>query len=68
MESLLKKNDTIKSKRTNKTLLCYSIMSVFVGENIITYNYSFYNPQNKKFKTLKQSKVKEMLSGVWELI
>lgn len=67
MEILIKKDEKITSSRSGKTLLCYNVMKAYVGQEVIRYDYSFWDAEKKKAKTIKQAELKKMLNGVWSL-
>lgn len=63
---VLNKGDTIASRRTGKTMRCYHIMPVCMGDSgtVVRFEYSFVLPDGR-FRTIKGSRLSEMLSGVW---
>ena len=61
---LIQKGEKIKSSRSGKELDCYFVASVYVGDIVVRYEYSFLG-ENKRRKTIKQQKLVEMLDGVW---
>lgn len=67
MEILVKKDEKITSSKSSKILLCYNVMSVYVGQVVIRYDYSFWDSEKKKAKTIKHSELKKMLNGVWNI-
>jgi hypothetical protein len=67
--NIINKGQCIKSIRTGKLLECYSVMQVYIGNNIVTYEYHFwYKDKNKiKTKSISQLKLNEMLLKTWKV-
>ena len=68
MEKLLESGQSIISSRTGKTLKCYNISAVYRGftSEVKSYEYGFI-VRDGHFKSIKQDKLKEMLTGVWTI-
>jgi hypothetical protein len=68
--NIINKGQCIKSIRTGKLLECYSVMPVYIGNHISTYEYHFwYKDKNKiRTKSIRQFKLTEMLSKTWKVI
>ena len=66
MEKLIEKGQSIVSSRTGKILECYYVSTIYrgVSDIIFGYEYSFIVTP-KRFKSIKQNVLVEMLQGVW---
>lgn len=62
---IIQKGDIIMSYRNSRKLKCYNISPVYVGDNITRYEYFFMDMSQFKSKKIEQSKLENMLSGVW---
>lgn len=67
MNQIITKGQKITSTKTGKTLLCYNVMSVYTGETITRYDYSFWDEVRRNFKTIKHSELETMLSKTWSI-
>lgn len=66
MVPILNKGDTIASRHSGRTMHCYHIMPVCMGNSdaVVRFEYSFVLPDGR-FRTIKGSRLAEMISGVW---
>ena len=67
---LVEVGQTITSKRTGKTLKCYNIMACYIGfENRFKHlEYSFWDEDKKKCKSVCHRVLQEWLDGVWSVV
>ena len=67
---LVEVGQMITSKRTGKTLKCYNIMACYIGiENRFKHwEYSFWEEDKKKCKSVHHRVLQEWLDGVWSVV
>ena len=67
---LVEVGQMITSKRTGKTLKCYNVMACYIGfENRFKHwEYSFWDEDKKKCKSVRHRVWQEWLNGVWSVV
>lgn len=53
------------SNRNARKLKCYHVSPVYIGKSITRYEYFFMDMKLYKSKKIDQTKLENMLTGVW---